>query len=86
MVVRDRLYHLCANTQAGGQCADKTRQAMAFEPLRTQRTPMIVYAGGYVALFETLSFVQMVLPLSPPVQEHLRVWLAEHLNQIPKRE
>jgi hypothetical protein len=28
----------------------------------------------------------MVLQLSPPVQEHLRAWLAEHLNQIQKRE
>src|SRR6266436_6293241 len=86
VVVSYSLYHLFANTQAGGQFADKTRQAIAFEQLRTQRTHIIVYAGGYFELFETLSFVQMVLQLSPPVQEHLRVWLAEHLNQIPKRE
>jgi len=45
-----------------------------------------VYAGGYFEIFETLRFVQMVLQLSPPVQEHLRAWLAEHLNQIQKRE
>ena len=49
-------------------------------------THIIVYAGGYFEIFETLRFVQMVLQLSPPVQEHLRAWLAEHLNQIQKRE
>ena len=86
MVLISSLYHLFANTQAGARCADKTRQAIAFDQLRTQRTHSIVYAGGYFAIFETLSFVQMVLQLSPPVQEHLRTWLAEHLNQIPKRE
>ena len=66
--------------------ADKTRQAIACEPLRTQHTHMIVYAGGSFEIFETLRFVQMVLPWSPLVQEHLRAWLAEHLNQIQKRE
>ena len=86
VVLSYSLYHLFANTQAGTRFADKTRQAIAFEQLRTQRTHIIVYAAGYVAIFETLSFVQMVLQLSPPVQEHLRTWLAEHLNQIPKRE
>jgi len=86
VVLISSLYHLFANTQAGARCADKTRQAIAFDQLRTQRTHSIVYAGGYFAIFETLSFVQMVLQLSPPVQEHLRTWLAEHLNQIPKRE
>ena len=86
MVLSYSLYPLLANTQAGARFADKTRQAIAFDPLRTQRTHIIVYAGGYFAIFETLRFVQMVLQLSPPVQEHLRTWLAEHLNQIPKRE
>jgi len=33
-----------------------------------------------------LRFVQMVLQLSPPVQERIRTWLVEHLNQIQKRE
>ena len=47
---------------------------------------MIVYAGGTFAIFETLSFVQMVLQLSSPVQEQLRTWLSHHLNQIQKRE
>ena len=51
-----------------------------------QHLSIIVYAAGYFEIFETLSFVQMVLQLSPPVQEHLRTWLAEHLNQIQKRE
>jgi len=80
------LYHLFANTPPGTRFADKTRQALAFEQLRTQRTHIIVYAGGYFEIFETLSFVQMILQLSPPVQERLRTWLAEHLSQIQKRE
>jgi DDE family transposase len=86
VVLSYSLYHLFANTQAGTRFADKTRQALVFEQLRTQRTHIIVYAGGYFEIFETLRFVQMVLQLSPPVQEHLRTWLAEHLNQIQKRE
>jgi hypothetical protein len=64
-------YHLFTNTQRGARFADKTRQALAFEQLRTQRTHIIVYAGGHFELFETLRFVQMVLQLSPPVQERL---------------
>ena len=86
VVLSYSLYHLFANTQAGTRFADKTRQAIAFEQLRTQRTHIIVYAGGYFEIFETLSFIQMVLHLSPPVQERLRTWLAVHLNQIQKRE
>jgi len=27
-----------------------------------------------------------VLQLSPPVQEHLRTWLVDHLSQIQKLE
>jgi hypothetical protein len=86
VVLSYSLYHLFANTQAGARFADKTRQAIAFEQLRTQHTHIIVYAGGYFEIFETLRFVQMVLQLTPLVQEHLRTWLAEHLNQIQKRE
>jgi hypothetical protein len=86
VVLSYSLYHLFANTQAGTRFADKTRQAIAFEQLRTQRTHIIVYAGGHFEIFETLSFVQMVLQLAPPVQEKLRVWLAEHLEQVQKRE
>jgi hypothetical protein len=86
VVLSYSLYHLFANTQRGARFADKTRQALAFEQLRTQRTHIIVYAGGHFEIFETLRFVQMVLQLSPPVQEHLRTWLADHLSQIQKRE
>jgi len=86
VVLSYSLYHLFANTPPGARFADKTRQALAFEQLRTQRTHIIVYAGGYFEIFETLSFVQMVLQLSPPIQERLRTWLAEHLSQIQKRE
>jgi hypothetical protein len=86
VVLSYSLYHLFANTQAGARFADRTRQALAFEQLRTQRTHIIVYARGYFDIFETLSFVQMVLHLSLPVQAHLRTWLAEHLHQIQKRE
>jgi hypothetical protein len=86
VVLRSSLSPLCANTQAGTRCADKTRQALAFEQLCTPRTPIIVYAGGSCDIFETLRFVQMVLQLSSPVQEQLRTWLSEHLNQIQKRE
>jgi hypothetical protein len=42
VVVSDRLEHLLATTQAGARCANKTRQALAFEQLRTQRTHSIV--------------------------------------------
>jgi hypothetical protein len=86
VVLSYSLYQLFANTQAGARFADKTRQALAFEQLRTQRTHIIVYAGGYFEIFETLRFVQMVLQLSPLMQEHLRTWLTEHLNHIQKRE
>jgi hypothetical protein len=86
VVLSYSLYHLFANTQAGTRFADTTRQALAFEQLRTQRTHIIVYAGGSFEIFETLRFVQMVLQLSPPVQERLRHWLDEHLHTVQKRE
>ena len=86
MVLSYSLYHLFTNTPAGTRFADKTRQAIAFEQLRTQRTHIIVYAGGYFEIFETLRFVHLVLQLSPPLQERLQTWLAENLNQIQKRE
>src|SRR5438093_335707 len=86
VVLSYSLYHLFANTQAGTRFADKTRQAIAFEQLRTQRTHIIVYAGGYFEIFETLRFVQMVLQLSPPVQDRLQTCLAEHLKPVQKRE
>ena len=86
VVLSYSLYHLFANTQAGARFADKTRQAIAFEQLRTQRTHIIVYAGGYFEIFETLRFVQMVLQLPSTGQEQLHTWLSEHLDQIQKRE
>lgn len=86
VVLSYSLYHLFANTQAGAHFADKTRQAIAFEQLRTHCTYIIVYAGGYFEIFETLSFVEMVLHLSPSVQEQLRTWLAVHLKHVQKRE
>jgi hypothetical protein len=86
VVLSYSLYHLFANTQAGTRFADTTRQALAFEQLRTQRTHIIVYAGGSFEIFETLRFVQMVLQLSLPVQERLRHWLDEHLHTVQKRE
>ena len=86
VVLSYSLYHLFANTQAGARFADKTRQAIAFEQLHTQRTHIIVYAGGYFEIFETLRFVQMVLQLPPTVQEQLHTWLSEHFDQMQKRE
>jgi len=86
VVLSYSLYHLFANTQAGARFAEKTRQAIAFEQLRTQRTHVIVYAGGYFEVFETLRFVHLVLQLPAPVQERLRLWLGEHLNTTEQRE
>ena len=44
-----------------------------------------MYAEGYFEIFETLSFVQMVPALIPPVQEQLRTWHAVHLKKSPAR-
>jgi hypothetical protein len=86
VVLSYSLYHLFANTQAGGRFADKTRQAIAFEQMKMRRTHVIVYAGAYFEIFETLRFVHLVLALSPEVQVRLRHWLEEHLPQLAKRE
>jgi hypothetical protein len=86
LVLSYSLYHLFANTQAGSRFADKTRQAIAFEQIKTHRTHVIVYAGGYFEIFETLSFLHLVLLLSPAVQTRLRHWLEEYLPQLNKRE
>jgi hypothetical protein len=86
VVLSYSLYQLFANTQAGGRFADKTRQAIAFEQMKTRRTHVIVYAGAYFEIFETLSFVHLVLVLSAEVQGRLRHWLEEHLPQIAKLE
>jgi hypothetical protein len=80
------LYHIFTNTRAGSRFANKTRQAIALEQLCTQRTHVIVYAGGYFEIFETLTFVHLVLGLSPPVQERLRQWLDERLKHIEKQQ
>src|SRR5688500_20332057 len=37
------LYHLFANTQAGGQFAGKTRGALVFAQPRSRRTELVVY-------------------------------------------
>jgi hypothetical protein len=74
------------HTRAGARFANKTRQAIALEQLCTQRTHVIVYARGYCEMFETLTFVHLVLGLSLPVQARLRQWLDEHLQHIEKRE
>lgn len=79
VVLSYSLYHLFANTAAGARFANQTRQAIAFEQLKTRRTHVIVYAGGFFEIFETLSFVHLVLVLSPAVQAHLRHWLEDHL-------
>jgi hypothetical protein len=73
VVLSYSLYHLFANTQAGARFAEQTRQAIAFEQLRTRRTHVIVYAGGYFEIFETLSFVHFVWQLPAPVPPHLTV-------------
>jgi len=86
VVLSYSLYHLFSNTQAGARFADKTRQALAFEQLRSRRTHVIVYAGGYFEIFETLSFVHFILQLPAPVQDRLRHWLDEYLHTVTQRE
>ena len=86
VVLSYSLYHLFANTQAGARFADKTRQALAFEQLRSRRTHVIAYAGGYFEIFETLSFAYFILQLPAAAQERLRHWLDEHLHTVQKRE
>jgi hypothetical protein len=86
VVLSYSLYHLFANTQAGASFADKTRQALAFAQLRSRRTHVIAYAGGYFEIFETLSFARFILQLPTAAQEQLRHWLDEHLHMVQKRE
>ena len=86
VVLSYSLYHLFANTQAGAHVADKTRQALAFDQLRSRRTHVIAYAGGYFEIFETLSFAHFILQLPAAAQEQLRHWLDEHLHIVQKRE
>jgi len=56
VVLSDNLYHLFCNTRAGSRFADKTRQALAFEQLRSRRTLIIAYAGGSFEIFFVLAF------------------------------
>jgi hypothetical protein len=86
VVLSYSLYHLFCNTRAGARFAEKTRQALAFEQLRSRRTHIIAYAGGYFEIFETLSFVRFVLQLPTSVQERLRHWLDEHLHTVQQRK
>jgi hypothetical protein len=80
------LSQLFATTQAGARFADKTRQALAFEQLRSRRTHVLAYAGGYFAIFETLSLARFLLQLPAAAQERWRHWLDEHLHMVQKRE
>jgi hypothetical protein len=80
------LYHLFSKTHAGSRFANTTRQAIALEQLCTQRTHVIVYADGYFEIFETLSFVRLVLGLPSSIQARLCQWLDEHLKHPEKRE
>lgn len=86
VVLRSSLYHLFANIQAGVRWADQTRQALAFAQLRTQRTHSIVSAGGFFAIFETLSFAHCILQRPAAAQDQLRHWLDAHLHTVQKRE
>jgi hypothetical protein len=86
VVVSYSLYHLFANTPAGARFADKTRQALAFDQLRSRRTHVIAYAGGYFEIFETRSCARFILQLQASAQEQLRHWLDEHLHMVQKRE
>jgi hypothetical protein len=86
VVLSYSLYHLFSNTRSGARFADKTRQALAFEQLRSRRTQIIAYAGGYFEIFETLSFVRFILRLPASVQERLWHWLDEHLHTATQRK
>ena len=86
VVLSYSLYQLFGNPQAGSRFADKTRQALAFEQLRSRRTHVIAYAGGYFEIFETLSFARFLLQLPAVAQERLRHWLAQHLHTVQQRE
>jgi hypothetical protein len=86
VVLSYSLYQLFTNTQAGARFADKTRQALAFEQLRSRRTHVIAYAGGHFDIFETLRFAHFILQLPASAQERLRHWLDEHLHAVIQRE
>jgi hypothetical protein len=86
VVLSYSLYQLFGNTQAGSRFADKTRQALAFEQLRSRRTHVIASAGGSFEIFETLSFARFLLQLPAMAQERLRHWLDHPLHTVQQRE
>ena len=87
VVLSYSLYQLFANTKRGVRFADKTRQALAFEQLRTQRTHVIVYAGGHFELFWRRCALSRWCCNCPHLCKSAYVLgLVEHLYQIQKRE
>jgi hypothetical protein len=86
VVLAYSLYQLFANTQAGSRFARKTRRAISIEQMKSRRTHVIVYAGGYFEIFETLKFVHLVLQLSKEVQTRLKIWLDDHLQTVAQLE
>ena len=86
VVLRYSRYHLFSHTQARARCADKTRQALAFDQLRRRRTPVIAYAGGSCEIFETLNFGRFILQRPASAPARLRHWLDAHLHTVQKRE
>jgi hypothetical protein len=86
VVLSYSLYHLFCNTRAGARFADKTRQALAFEQLRSRRTHVIAYAGGSFEIFETLSFAHFILQLPAFAQERLRHWLDKYLHTVQQQK
>jgi hypothetical protein len=64
VVLAYSLYQLFANTQAGSRFANKTHRKIATEQMKNRRTHLIVYAGGYFEIFETLKFIHLLLQLS----------------------
>lgn len=80
VVLSYSLYHLFVNTQAGARFADKTRQTIVLEQLRTRRTHVIVYASGFFEIFETLDFARLILKLPYTAQKRLLAWLEAHIK------
>jgi hypothetical protein len=54
--------------------------------LRSRKTHVIAYAGGYVEIFETLSFARFLLQLPAGAQERLRHGFDHHLHTVQQRE
>ena len=56
-----RLYHRFANTQAGARFADRTRQALAFAPLRSCRTHVIVLTLVGIVLYQLVVYCERLV-------------------------